>query len=88
LDDDLSGAINWITDGMRELKRQAQELAASTADNHNSNYADMQQIRRQLTSTFGTAKASWQEDILTATGPNSANWTAANADQCKPWNKG
>jgi len=72
LDDDLSGAINWITDGMRELKRQAQELATSTADNHNSNYADMQQIRRQLTSTFGTAKASWQEDILVATGPNSA----------------
>lgn len=72
LDDDLSGLVNWITDDMRELKRQAQELATSTADNHNSNYADMQQIRRQLTSTFGTAKASWQEDILVATGPNSA----------------
>lgn len=72
LDDDLSGAINWITDGMRELKRQAQELSTSTADNHNSNYADMQQIRRQLTSTFGTARATWQEDILVATGPNSA----------------
>ncbi|MBK0024207.1 DUF1983 domain-containing protein [Ochrobactrum sp. S46] len=72
LDDDLSGLINWITDDMRELKRQAQELATSTADNHNSNYADMQKIRRQLTSTFGTAKASWQEDILVATGPNSA----------------
>jgi hypothetical protein len=72
LDDDLSGLINWITDDMRELQRQAQELATSTADNHNSNYADMQKIRRQLTSTYGTAKASWQEDILVATGPNSA----------------
>ncbi|MCK4205245.1 DUF1983 domain-containing protein [Brucella pituitosa] len=72
LDDDLSGLINWITDDMRELKRQAQELATSTADNHNTNYADLQTIRRQLTSTYGTAKASWQEDILTATGPNSA----------------
>lgn len=72
LDDDLSGLINWITDDMRELKRQAQELATSTADNHNTNYADLQTIRRQLTSTYGTAKASWQEDILVATGPNSA----------------
>lgn len=72
LDDDLSGLINWITDDMRELKRQAQELATSTADNHNSNYADIQKIRRQLTSTFGTARATWQEDILVATGPNSA----------------
>ncbi|MCX2696729.1 phage tail protein [Ochrobactrum chromiisoli] len=72
LDDDLTGLINWITDDMRELKRQAQELATSTADNHNTNYAALQTIRRQLTSTYGTAKASWQEDILVATGPNSA----------------
>lgn len=72
LDDDLSGLINWITDDMRELKRQAQELATSTADNHNTNYADLQTIRRQLTSTYGTAKAEWKEDIFVATGPNSA----------------
>lgn len=72
LDEDVRGLINYMTDDMRELKRQAQELATTTSDNHNSNYADRQAIRRELTSTFGTAQAQWQEDILTATGPNSA----------------
>ncbi|WP_247997662.1 phage tail tip fiber protein [Brucella tritici] len=72
LDEDVRGLINYVTDDVRELKRQAQELATTTSDNHNSNYADRQAIRRELSSTFGTAQAQWQEDILVATGPNSA----------------
>ncbi|MBC2887320.1 hypothetical protein H7Q97_18225 [Ochrobactrum sp. CM-21-5] len=72
LDADVQGLINYMTDGLRELKRQAQELATTTADNHNSNYVDIQRISRQLSSTFGSAKAEWREDIFVATGPNSA----------------
>ncbi len=72
LDEDVRGLINYMTDDLRELKRQAQELATTTSDNHNSNYADRQAIRRELTSTFGTAQAQWTEDIFAATGPNSA----------------
>ncbi len=72
LDDDLKSYLGWIGPQMREIIRQAQELATTTADNHNSNYADRQAIRRELSSSFGTAQAQWQEDIFVATGPNSA----------------
>ncbi|MBB5700684.1 hypothetical protein FHS76_000527 [Ochrobactrum daejeonense] len=72
LDTDLKSYLGWIGPQMREIIRQAQELATTTADNHNSNYADRQAIRRELSSSFGTARAQWQEDIFVATGPNSA----------------
>jgi hypothetical protein len=72
LDDDLKGYLGWIGPQMREIIRQAEELATTTSDNHNANYADIQRLSRQLTSTFSNAQASWQEDILVATGPNSA----------------
>jgi len=72
LDDDLSGLINWITDDRRELVRQAQENALASANGLFGAYANVERLSRQLTSTFGTAKASWQEDILVATGSNSA----------------
>ncbi|MCK1975231.1 hypothetical protein LNK20_21330, partial [Bacillus safensis] len=32
----------------------------------------IQRLTRQLSSTFGNAQAMWQEDIIVATGPNSA----------------
>ncbi|QNQ62436.1 DUF1983 domain-containing protein [Brucella sp. 6810] len=72
LDGGLRGLINWITDDTRELIRQGQENATTTADNAIKAYANISRLRRQLTSTFGTAKAQWQEDIFVATGPNSA----------------
>ncbi len=72
LDGDMKGLINWITNDTRELLRQAQENATTTADNALKAYANIQRLGRQLSSTFGTAKAQWQEDIFVATGPNSA----------------
>ncbi|PJT22720.1 hypothetical protein CN884_12140 [Ochrobactrum sp. 30A/1000/2015] len=72
LADDLKGYLGWIGPQVRELIRQAEELATLTADNHNSNYSDIQRVTRQLSSTFGNAQAMWQEDIIVATGPNSA----------------
>lgn len=72
LAEDLKGYLGWIGPQMREIIRQAEELATTTSDNHNANYSDIQRLSRQLTSTFSNAQASWQEDILVATGPNSA----------------
>nr|WP_312968009.1 phage tail protein [Brucella intermedia] len=72
LADDLKGYLGWIGPQVRELIRQAEELATLTADNHNSNYFDIQRLTRQVSSTFGNAQAMWQEDIIVATGPNSA----------------
>lgn len=72
LDADLKGYINDETEGRRELIRQGQENALASANGLFGAYANVQALRRELTSTFGTAKASWQEDIFTATGPNSA----------------
>lgn len=72
LADDLKGYLGWIGPQVRELIRQAEELAILTADNHNSNCSDIQRLTRQLSSTFGNAQAMWQEDIIVATGPNSA----------------
>ncbi|MFS2324340.1 phage tail protein [Brucella sp. H1_1004] len=72
LAEDLKGYLGWIGPQMREIIRQAEELATRTSDNHNTNYSDIQRLSRQLTSTFNDAKAQWQEEILVATGPNSA----------------
>lgn len=72
LDDDVKGLVNYMTDDLREFKRQVQENATASASGLLDAYSNVQTIRRELTSTFGTAKASWQEDILVATGPNSA----------------
>ncbi|KAA9369569.1 phage tail protein [Ochrobactrum quorumnocens] len=72
LDEDLNGLVNWISDDRRELVRQAQENATSSADGLLSAYSNIQRLSRRLTSTYGTAKAEWKEDIFVATGPNSA----------------
>jgi hypothetical protein len=71
LDDDVKGLVNYMTDDLRELVRQAQENAASSANGLLGAYANIQRLSRQLSSTFGTAQASWKEDIFVATGPDS-----------------
>nr|WP_278374907.1 DUF1983 domain-containing protein [Brucella anthropi] len=72
LDSDLNGLINWMTDDRRELIRQAQENATGTADSALKGYSNVLRLSQQLTSTFGSAKAQWKQDIFVATGPNSA----------------
>lgn len=69
---ELQGYLGWIGPQLREIIRQAEELATLTSDNHNSIYSNIQTLSRKLTSTFKNAQSSWQEDILVATGPNSA----------------
>ncbi|MGU3577105.1 hypothetical protein ACLBWZ_16440 [Brucellaceae bacterium C25G] len=72
LADDLSGYLGWIGPQLREIIRQAEELATLVADNHDTAYSHIRTITRKLESTFGEAKAQWQEEILVATGPDSA----------------
>lgn len=71
-DDDVKGLVNYMTDDLREFKRQAQENATTSASGLLDAYANIQTLSRSLTSTFGEARAEWKEDILTATGPNSS----------------
>ncbi|MDR6431000.1 phage tail protein [Brucella pseudogrignonensis] len=72
LDDGLKGLVNYMTEDKRELIRQGQENALASANGLFGAYANVQAVRRELTSTFGNARASWKEDIFVATGPNSA----------------
>jgi len=72
LDGDLKGLVNWMTDDRREIIRQAQENATGTADDALKGFANVLRLNQQLTSTFGSAKAQWKQDIFVATGPNSA----------------
>ncbi|MBC8719319.1 phage tail protein [Ochrobactrum sp. Marseille-Q0166] len=72
LAEDLKGYLGWIGPQLREIIRQAEELATLTSDNHNSTHSNIQTLSRKLTSTFNNAKAQWEEEILVATGPNSA----------------
>ncbi|MBO1040401.1 phage tail protein [Brucella pituitosa] len=72
LDDDVKGLVNYMTDDLREFKRQAEENALASANGLFGAYANVERLSRQLTSTFGNARASWKEDIFVATGPNSA----------------
>ncbi|MGH6774794.1 phage tail tip fiber protein [Brucella tritici] len=72
LDGDVKGLINWMTDDRREIIRQAQENATGTADSALKGYSNVLRLSQQLTSTFGSAKAQWKQDIFVATGPNSA----------------
>ncbi|EEQ93873.1 Conserved hypothetical protein [Brucella intermedia LMG 3301] len=72
LDSDVKGLVNWMTDDRREIIRQAQENATGTADDALKGFANVLRLSQQLTSTFGSAKAQWKQDIFVATGPNSA----------------
>jgi hypothetical protein len=78
--DELAGEIeervaelmDWSIYNTRETIEAARKNLLLDVDQDAANYRDKQQLRKELTSTFGTAKASWTLDIVTATGPNSA----------------
>lgn len=62
----------WIGEDMRELIDGMRQLPALAADQDYANYADKQELRRELVSTYESATAKFTEDILAATGPTSA----------------
>lgn len=72
LADDLKGYMEWTAGGLREVKRQLEEIALHINDLDYGNYSDRQEIRRTLSSETGRLTADYDEKILVATGPNSA----------------
>ncbi len=74
LGEDLKGYGGWIGPQMREIIRQAEELATTTSDNHNTNYSDIQRLSRQLTSTFSNVQL-WDN-----TGANIVQLLQARVD--------
>lgn len=61
--------FNWNT---RESIEEARRNILLDIDQDSSNFLDKQQVRRELSSVYGTAQANWTEDIVVMTGPNSA----------------
>lgn len=72
LADDLKGYLEWTAGGMREVKRQLEEITLHINDLDYGNFSDRQEIRRTLSSETGRLTADYDEKILVATGPNSA----------------
>ncbi|ATS92183.1 putative tail protein [Sinorhizobium phage HMSP1-Susan] len=72
LADDLKGYMDWTAGGLREVKRQLEEIALHINDLDYGNFTDRQEIRRTLSSETGRLTADYDEKILVATGPNSA----------------
>ncbi|HWJ88506.1 MAG TPA: phage tail protein [Pelagibacterium sp.] len=63
---------DWAT---RETRETIERLRSNVMDDGlgaSNAYADRQKIRRELVSITGQSRAEWQEDILVATGPESA----------------
>lgn len=72
----VGDATEWIRDGTRQALLDAQRIARLTIDQDLGNFTDRQLMRTQYASSLNTevAKltASYQSDILLATGPGSA----------------
>lgn len=78
-DVDLGGInrfVNESSEWMRYNTREELEraIANATADigDFDTQYSNIQRLRRDLTVTYQNAKASWEEEIEVATGPDSA----------------
>ncbi|WP_412474745.1 phage tail protein [Rhizobium sp. WW22] len=72
----VGDATEWIRDGTRQALLDAQRIARLTIDQDLGTFTDRQLMRTQYASSLNTevAKltASYQSDILLATGPGSA----------------
>lgn len=70
--DDVTDYLQFVGDNMREIIRQAQELATHVGDIEYGAYSQRQDIRRELSVSVGNVTASYLEAITVAVGPDSA----------------
>lgn len=70
--DDVNEYLSFVSGEVREIIRQAQELATHVGDIEYGAYTQRQDIRREISLTAGNVTASYLEAITVATGPNSA----------------
>lgn len=72
LSDFLGEADEWIGWNTREEIEKARKLMLLDVDQDVSNYKDKQQVRQEITSSYGNATAYADFAITVATGPGSA----------------
>lgn len=72
LTEDVQDLLTRVTSDLRDLISWSQEFQSNYSDLQFQNYVDRQTLRREVTSTVGTASARFTEEITAATGPNSA----------------
>ncbi len=72
LEQDVTGYLDWVGSGVREIERRLEEFDLWMADQDFGNAFDRQQIRQQLTATFDTARAEWKYDVDVVASATSA----------------
>jgi prefoldin subunit 5 len=72
LNESTQALLRFIGEDLREVKRQAQELATAAAGETLANYSQHQQLRREVALTADGITASYAEAITVAVGPGSA----------------
>src|SRR5690606_18494094 len=70
--DEVDNLTAWTGYNTRELIEERRRNALLDIDQDAANYRDKQELRREVASTYGTATAKFEEQIIAATGPNSA----------------
>jgi len=70
--DIVNDVTEWFGHNTRETIEELRRNVLLDIEQDAANYRDKQQLRRELASTYGDARASWREDILVMTGPGSA----------------
>ncbi len=68
----ISDATLWVRDGVRQTILEQQRIARLTIDQDFGDYTDRQSLRTEVVSVQQGITASYRNDIVVATGPNSA----------------
>lgn len=68
----IADAEEWIEDGVRDLINDATAAAYLVLEQDLRNYDDKQDSTQEIKSTTGRITAAYRNEILAATGPNSA----------------
>lgn len=72
LNRDISGTLQFLGGSRRTMQEELERIAQLVSDQDSGNFADKQQLRRELALTYNTAKARWEYAINVATGEGSA----------------
>lgn len=64
--------LEFATSGVRDLISWSKELQANVASMQFDRYSDIQNVRKELSASTGRATAKFSQEIIAATGPNSA----------------
>ncbi|WP_439273538.1 phage tail protein [Pseudochrobactrum sp. HB0163] len=72
LNKDVSDVLEFIGGGRREIEDELERIGQLVAEQDSGNFADKQELRRELVSSLDAAEARYDLKITAATGPDSA----------------